>query len=217
MWTLLQPDYAHSGGDRTAGDDDALASAANELRYLGGETRKLFCVERVGARPSENAGAELEENAPGFSGHAELLSKSENERAQEYLVRRYEHNYFRGWVVGTQRQGKQYQRYFSDKPHGPRESLRTAGVFRDKLLARLPPPTKIKRTDIRNTTEVIAVASVKERTRSGTLIVRYVASWPTRSGKRGNASFSVGLYGQKQAFTLAVSARRAGLRDFKIR
>ena len=69
MWTLLQPDYAHSGGDRTAGDDDALASAANELRYLGGETRKLFCVERVGARPSENAGAELEENAPGFAVH----------------------------------------------------------------------------------------------------------------------------------------------------
>jgi hypothetical protein len=81
----------------------------------------------------------------------------------------------------------------------------------------LPPPTKIKRTDIRNTTGVIAVASVKERTRSGNLIVRYVAPWPTRSGKRGNASFSVGLYGQKQAFTLAVSARRAGLRDFKIR
>jgi hypothetical protein len=83
VWTLLQPDYAHSGGDRTAGDDDALASAANQLRYLGGETRKLFCVERVGARPSENAGAELEENAPGFSGHAEQLSKAENESAQK--------------------------------------------------------------------------------------------------------------------------------------
>jgi len=92
----------------------------NELRYLGGETCKLFCVERVGARLSENAGAELEENAPGFSGHAKQLSKPENEGAQEYLVRRYEHNYFRGWVVGTQRQGKQYQRYFSDKPHGRR-------------------------------------------------------------------------------------------------
>jgi len=76
----------------------------NELRYLGGETCKLFCVERVGARLSENAGAELEENAPGFSGHAKQLSKPENEGAQEYLVRRYEHNYFRGWVVGTQRQ-----------------------------------------------------------------------------------------------------------------
>jgi hypothetical protein len=83
VWTLLQADYAHSGGDRTAGDDDALASAVNELRYLGGEARKLSCVERVGARPSENARAELEENAPGFSGHAELLSKSENESAQK--------------------------------------------------------------------------------------------------------------------------------------
>ena len=90
MWTLPQPDYAHSGGDRTVGDDDALASAANELRYLGGDTRKLFCVERVGARPSENAGAELEENAPGFSGHAELLSKSENESAQKQFPRFYQ-------------------------------------------------------------------------------------------------------------------------------
>ena len=45
--------------------------------HSAGETRKLFRVERVGARPGENAGAELEENAPGFSGHAELLSKSE--------------------------------------------------------------------------------------------------------------------------------------------
>ena len=89
MWTLLQSDYAHSGGDRTAGDNDALASAANELRDLGGETRKLFWVERVGVRPSENAGAELEENAPAFSGHGELLSKSENEREQKQFPRFY--------------------------------------------------------------------------------------------------------------------------------
>jgi hypothetical protein len=82
VWTLLQPDYAHSGGDRTAGDDDALASAVNELRDLGGETRKLFWVERVGVRTSENAGAKLEENAPAFSGHVELVSKSENTGAQ---------------------------------------------------------------------------------------------------------------------------------------
>jgi hypothetical protein len=79
------------------------------------------------------------------------------------------------------------------------------------------PAAEPKRTDIRNTTGVIGVASVKERTRSGNLIVRYRASWPTRSGKRGNASFSVGLYGEKRAFGLAVSTRRAGLRDFKIR
>jgi hypothetical protein len=60
------------------------------LRYLGGETLKLFRIERVGARPSENAGAELEDNAPGFSGHAKLLSKSENEDAQKQFPRKYQ-------------------------------------------------------------------------------------------------------------------------------
>ena len=102
MWTLLQPDYAHSGGDRTAGDDDALAFAANELRYLGGETRKLFCVERVGARPSENAGAELEENAPGFSGHAELLS-AKRKRAKAISAILSDRNYTRDRNIGGTR------------------------------------------------------------------------------------------------------------------
>ena len=79
-------------------------------------------------------------------------------------------------------------------------------------MAQLPRPTKIKSTDIRNTTGVIGVARVKERTRSGKLLVRYVASWPERKGKRGKATFSVGLYGEKEAFRFAVAARRAGLR-----
>jgi hypothetical protein len=82
-WTLFEPDNAHSGCDRTTGDDDALASAANELRHISSEAAKLFFIECVGARPSENAGAELEENAPGFPGHAELLHKPENESAQK--------------------------------------------------------------------------------------------------------------------------------------
>ena len=29
-----------------------------------------------------------------------------------HLTRRYEHNYFRGWVVSTNRRGKQFTRYF---------------------------------------------------------------------------------------------------------
>ena len=65
-----------------------FASATNELRYIGSETLKLFRIERVGARPGENAGAELEDNAPGFSGHAELLHKPENEAAQRQFPSR---------------------------------------------------------------------------------------------------------------------------------
>jgi hypothetical protein len=89
-WTLLQPDNTHSGGDRTAGDDDAFASATNKLRYISSEAAKLFFIERVGARPGENTGAELEENAPGFPGHAELLHKPENESAQKQFPRFYQ-------------------------------------------------------------------------------------------------------------------------------
>jgi hypothetical protein len=83
QWTLFQSDNAHPGCDRTTGDDDAFASVTNELRHIGSETAKLFVIECVGARPGKNAGAELEENAPGFSGHATLLRKSENESAQK--------------------------------------------------------------------------------------------------------------------------------------
>ena len=87
-WTLLQPDNAHSSGNRTAGDNDALASAVNELRHIRSETAKLFVIECVSARPSENAGAEFEENAPRFHVHAELLHKPENESAQKQFPRR---------------------------------------------------------------------------------------------------------------------------------
>jgi hypothetical protein len=74
---------------------------------------------------------------------------------------------------------------------------------------------------VRNTTGVIGVARMKERTRSGKWMVRYVAQWPKRNGKRGKASFSVPLYGENygenEAFRLAVASRRAGLRDFNAR
>src|SRR5262249_34477349 len=43
--TFFEPDNAHSGGNRTAGDDDALAPATNELRHIGSQTAKLFVIE----------------------------------------------------------------------------------------------------------------------------------------------------------------------------
>jgi hypothetical protein len=57
------------------------------LRYIGSETAKLFVIERVGTGSSENAGAELEDNAPGFRVHAELLHKPEKETAQKQFPR----------------------------------------------------------------------------------------------------------------------------------
>ena len=60
------------------------------MRHIGGETLKLVVIERVGARLGENAGAELEKNAPGFPVHAELLHKPENESAQKQFPRFYQ-------------------------------------------------------------------------------------------------------------------------------
>ena len=86
--------------------------------------------------------------------------------SRENLIQRYEHNYS-GWVVTAKRRGRVFRRYFSDQPKGRSKALRAARGFRDKLVAQLPPPTKIKRTDVRNTTGVIGVARVKERTGTG--------------------------------------------------
>jgi hypothetical protein len=129
------------------------------------------------------------------------------------LIQRYEHNHFRGWVVTTKRRGKRFSGYFSDYPYGRRAALRRARVFRDKLVATLPRPTKLKRSYIRNTTGIVGVSRIKERTRAGKRLIRYVAQWPARTGHGGRATFSVGLYGEQKAFRLAVAARRAGLRE----
>jgi hypothetical protein len=83
--TLPQPDNAHSSCDRTAGDYDAFASITNELRHIGGETAKLSFIEGVGARPRENAGAELEENTLGLPVHAKLLHKPEKRKCAKAI------------------------------------------------------------------------------------------------------------------------------------
>lgn len=130
---------------------------------------------------------------------------------RDRLIRRYEHNHFRGWVVAAKRRGKRWVEYFSDRPHGRREALCRARRYRDSLLKQLPPATKVKRTYIRNTTGEIGVALVKDRTRAGSVIWRYVAQWPTREGARAKATFSVGLYGKQEARRRAIAARRGGL------
>jgi AP2 domain len=131
----------------------------------------------------------------------------------ERLIRRYEHNYFRGWVVSTKRRGRRWTKYFSDKPRGRAAAHRRAREYRDELLAQLPPAIKVKRTYIRNTTGEIGVALVREHTRAGSSLVRYVASWPTRVGAPMKATFSVGLYGEVAAKQHAIQARRRGLRE----
>jgi hypothetical protein len=135
----------------------------------------------------------------------------------EQPVRRYEHNYFRGYVVAPKRAGKRsWTKYFSDKPDGRAVAKRRACEYSAWLLPRLPPPTKVKRTYVKNKTGVIGVSLVVERSRAGTLVRRYAATWPVRDGERksGRATFSLALYGACEAFQRAVEARERGLRAF---
>ena len=128
-------------------------------------------------------------------------------------MRPYEHNYFRGVVVSAKRAGRRWVKYFSDKPEGRAAAQRRAREYAASLFARLPWPAKVKRKYVRNTTGVIGVSRVRERTRSGGWLVRYVAVWPTRAGRPRKASFSVAAYGESEARRRAVAARRAGLRE----
>lgn len=135
---------------------------------------------------------------------------------KDRLIRRYEHNYFSGWVVEAKRRGRKWIRYFSDKPGGTAAARRRARRWRDQLLATLPPATKVKRTYVLNRTGVIGVARVKETTRAGRTMWRYVAQWPKRDGSRGKATFSVGRYGETEARRLAIQARGKGLNELGI-
>ena len=135
-----------------------------------------------------------------------------NERDKN--IQRYEHNYFYGWVVAITRAGQRRVEYFSDRPGGRMAARRQAREYRDKLLAMLPRATKIKKTYVRNTTGVVGVARVKERTRAGNMMIRYVSSLPRRNARTGKASFSIGLYGEARAKRYAIKARRQAVAEF---
>ena len=131
----------------------------------------------------------------------------------EPLIQRYEHHGFTGWVVSATRRNKRFTRYFSDHPKGRRKALQAARTYRHKLLSRLPPPKKIRTTEKRNTTGVIGVWRQEYRRRSGRWFARYIAEWPNSNGTSSTASFSVNLYGEEDAFELALYCRRKGLRE----
>lgn len=123
-------------------------------------------------------------------------------------VLRYEHHHFRGWVVALKRGGKVLDvQYFKDGRGGPEASRHRAIRYRDQAVRRLPPPVKLKTRYSKNTTGVIGVSFVRQRTRAGNLASYYVASW-REEGRNRKRSFSVSKYGKRRAFGLAVEARR---------
>lgn len=125
-------------------------------------------------------------------------------------VQRVDHHHFHGWLVSLKRGGKRHERYFRDQ--GDRKAaLARALAWRDQRAARLPPPRKFKRTYSLNKTGVVGVHLARGRTRKGTRVRYYCATWVEAAGQARKRSFSVAKYGAERAFDLAQRARRKAL------
>ena len=99
-----------------------------------------------------------------------------------------------------------------DKACGGRAPARRAAVaWRNRMLLALPPPLRVSRQDVRNTTEVVGVHLDICRDKQRRIRYSYRASWPSASGKTVRRGFAVKKYGEEQALVLAARARRAGL------
>jgi len=120
---------------------------------------------------------------------------------------RYEHHFFRGWLVAFKRQGRVYRRYFRDVTT-QRVSLSRAMAWRDAMLQRLPPPYKFHLRQKPTKTGLVGVRYVDERTRAGTRAPRYIAKWTDEHGTECTRSFSVLKYGKGRAYALAVECRK---------
>ena len=127
-------------------------------------------------------------------------------------VQRVDHHDFHGWLVCLKRAGRRYERYFRDQ--GDREAaLGRALLWRDRTTSRLPPPRKFKRRYVLNKTGVVGVHLARGRTRKGTRVRHYCATWFDDAGQPRKRSFSVAKYGAERAFDLAARARRSALAE----
>jgi hypothetical protein len=120
----------------------------------------------------------------------------------------------RGYLVYMTRAGKKHLVYVSDNQAGGRAAaLREALRIRRQLEAKLP-PLLWHRLHTNNETGVPAVTRVEGLTRAGKRATpRYQAFWIDGAGRRRTRSYSVSVYEERQAFQLAVEARRRGVRE----
>lgn len=127
-------------------------------------------------------------------------------------VQRVDHHHFHGFVVRLKRAGKRHERYFRDE--GDRRAAFARAVrWRDETASRLPPPRKFKRRYALNKTGVVGVHLAIGRTRKGTRVRHYCATWVEAAGQPRKRSFSVRKYGAGRAFEMAKHARKRALAE----
>jgi hypothetical protein len=127
-------------------------------------------------------------------------------------LQRVDHHDFYGWHVCLKRAGRRYERYFSDQGDA-KDARERALAWRDEMVATLPPPRKFKRRYALNTTGVIGVHLARQRTRKGTHLRYYCATWIDDAGRPRKRSFSVAKFGEMKARSLAIHARKDALAE----
>lgn len=120
-----------------------------------------------------------------------------------------------GWQVRVQRRGVKYGKYFADRTYGgPRPAYEAARVWRDELLSRIAADENQARVctrSARNSSGVIGVSKIAVSGPNGSVYFFWQATWCPVPGERRCVKFSVRRHGDRQAFRMAVEARREGI------
>ncbi len=122
-----------------------------------------------------------------------------------------------GYQVRLMRAGKAVSKFFSDSSHkGKAKALAAARAHRDKLVKKLG-PAESGAHDVpssRNTSGVVGVRR-REAIRETDSYIYYhyfwEASWTDADGERQKRNFSVNKYGEEEAKTMALAARKKGV------
>lgn len=105
------------------------------------------------------------------------------------------------------RQGRIYHQRFGDQRHGGKQpALRKAIAHRDKMLSILPERSALKTSNSTNTSGVVGVYRMKQRTKKGRLSRHWCGSWRIK-GRVRKRCFSIAKYGELTAKQLAIEAR----------
>lgn len=118
------------------------------------------------------------------------------------------------WTVSIKRLGKRYMKSFFDSTHGgTAQALEAAKAWRDQTFLSLPVMTKAQALTNLQPANASGVAGVGRKIvekEGGRILESWIAYSPKLEGRRGRSrQFSIGQYGEQQAFELAVKAREA--------
>jgi hypothetical protein len=129
-------------------------------------------------------------------------------------ITRMDHEKVRGYWVRVVKDGKLYQKLFSDGQYGgKRKAMDAARVYRDEVRQMLfgdtaESPRRVFTSCRRNTSGMVGVHYV-EKQRSGSVTRAFVASWcPHKGGPQRHKYFSVNRLGKREAFRQACAWRQ---------